>query len=329
MMKRHLYLVTGILVIVLGLIEIVKKDEIPLGILLFCYGIRDFSEWRALGRSKPRAIIVRADDYLDVTELTDSEREAAVALWDSAIKGYDAVEDAGERIRDRELKAIIARVQAKADTLLDYIEAHPKAIVQARKFIETYQARAAKLATEFSELERSGLETSRVTALKDRLKTTLADFESAYAVEFERILNSSILSTEAEVDVVEQVMAADDVRARAPRSEVRIETTRKPHGEGFFARVRERIEGVFARTTSYSVIPEHERSRVIAQKIVAGALGVFLGSIGAHKFFLGKTRQGILYILFCWTFIPGLVGFIEGVRYLFMPLDDFYKKVYR
>lgn len=327
-MKRHLYLLTGILVIVLGIIEIVKKNEIPLGILLCCYGVRDISTWRAQG-TQQQAVIVKASGYIDVTDLNDSERETAVKLWENAIKGYAEVESAGERIKDRELKTIIARVQSKADKLIDYIEDHPQTIGQARKFIETYQARAAKLATEFAELERSGLATTRITALKDRLKTTLADFESAYAVEFERILNSSILSTEAEVDVVEQVMTADDVRARAPRTEIHYEPPREPRGEGFFARVREKIEAVFARTGSYSPIAPDERSRVIAQKITAGILGIFLGSFGAHKFFLGKTKQGICYILFCWTFIPGLIGFIEGVRYLFMPLDDFYKKVYR
>ena len=28
--------------------------------------------------------------------------------------------------------------------------------------------------------------------------------------------------------------------------------------------------------------------------------------------------QGILYIVFCWTFIPALIGFIEGIVYLCM-----------
>ncbi len=51
-------------------------------------------------------------------------------------------------------------------------------------------------------------------------------------------------------------------------------------------------------------------------KIVAGVLGVFLGAFGIHKFYLGKTGAGILYLLFCWTYIPAIVGFIEGVVYL-------------
>jgi len=51
-------------------------------------------------------------------------------------------------------------------------------------------------------------------------------------------------------------------------------------------------------------------------KIAAGLFALFLGGISIHKFYLGKPGQGILYILFCWTFIPAIVAFIEGIIYL-------------
>jgi TM2 domain-containing membrane protein YozV len=41
-----------------------------------------------------------------------------------------------------------------------------------------------------------------------------------------------------------------------------------------------------------------------------------LGGIGVHKFYLNKVGLGILYIIFCWTFIPALIGLIEGIIYL-------------
>jgi TM2 domain-containing membrane protein YozV len=48
----------------------------------------------------------------------------------------------------------------------------------------------------------------------------------------------------------------------------------------------------------------------------AGILAIFLGGLGAHKFYLGQTGAGIVYLLFCWTFIPAFIGFIEGIVYL-------------
>jgi TM2 domain-containing membrane protein YozV len=61
-------------------------------------------------------------------------------------------------------------------------------------------------------------------------------------------------------------------------------------------------------------------------KATAGILGILLGDFGAHKFYLGETGMGILYLVFFWTFIPGLIGLIEGIMYLTMTDDDFQRR---
>ena len=47
-------------------------------------------------------------------------------------------------------------------------------------------------------------------------------------------------------------------------------------------------------------------------------LAFFLGGLGAHKFYLGQTGQGILYLLFCWTLIPSIIAFIEFIMLIVM-----------
>lgn len=61
-------------------------------------------------------------------------------------------------------------------------------------------------------------------------------------------------------------------------------------------------------------------------KIVAALLAIFIGGLGIHKFYLGRIFQGIIYIIFCWTGIPSIVAFIEGIVYLVMTDKDFNKK---
>lgn len=41
-------------------------------------------------------------------------------------------------------------------------------------------------------------------------------------------------------------------------------------------------------------------------------LALFLGGLGIHKFYLGQSGMGILYLLFCWTYIPAIVAFFEA-----------------
>lgn len=58
-------------------------------------------------------------------------------------------------------------------------------------------------------------------------------------------------------------------------------------------------------------------------RVVAIALACILGSFGAHKFYLRKPGQAVVYLLFFWIYIPGIVGLIEGFQYLFMDDDKF------
>lgn len=61
-------------------------------------------------------------------------------------------------------------------------------------------------------------------------------------------------------------------------------------------------------------------------KVAAGLLAILLGGIGVHKFYLGRTGLGVVYLLFCWTFIPALIGLIEGIVYLTMSDQAFAEK---
>ena len=58
-------------------------------------------------------------------------------------------------------------------------------------------------------------------------------------------------------------------------------------------------------------------------KTTAGILALFLGGLGIHKFYLGQGGMGILYLLFCWTYIPAIAGFIEAIIYFTMNDDQF------
>lgn len=58
-------------------------------------------------------------------------------------------------------------------------------------------------------------------------------------------------------------------------------------------------------------------------KIVAGIFALLLGGFGAHHFYLNHVWLGVLYVLFFWTGVPGIVGLVEGILYLTMSDEDF------
>lgn len=78
----------------------------------------------------------------------------------------------------------------------------------------------------------------------------------------------------------------------------------------------------------------YEKQTVIYEKpaknkIVAGILAIVLGGFGVHQFYLGHIGRGIIYLIFCWAWIPSIIGFIEGIIYLCMSDEEFNRKYNR
>jgi TM2 domain-containing membrane protein YozV len=82
-----------------------------------------------------------------------------------------------------------------------------------------------------------------------------------------------------------------------------------------------------------ATMDEIELAEVTSKKLAAGLLGIFLGSLGIHKFVLGYSTAGVIMLVI--TFVGGVVtcgiasgvmaviGLIEGIIYLTMTPQQF------
>lgn len=59
------------------------------------------------------------------------------------------------------------------------------------------------------------------------------------------------------------------------------------------------------------------------KKVTAGILGILLGGLGIHKFYLGYTKEGIIQIILSFFCIGGIIGLIEGIIYLTKSDEEF------
>ncbi|MBQ0022348.1 MAG: TM2 domain-containing protein [Prevotellaceae bacterium] len=62
-------------------------------------------------------------------------------------------------------------------------------------------------------------------------------------------------------------------------------------------------------------------------KTTAGILAILLGGIGVHRFYMGHTVPGIVYLLLFWTGIPSILALIEGIMYLMDTDEKFQERV--
>ena len=66
-------------------------------------------------------------------------------------------------------------------------------------------------------------------------------------------------------------------------------------------------------------------------KLVAGLLGIFLGALGIHKFYLGYTKEAVIMLavslvgscIVAGPAIMGTIGLIEGILYLTKSDEEF------
>lgn len=62
-------------------------------------------------------------------------------------------------------------------------------------------------------------------------------------------------------------------------------------------------------------------------KWVAIIIAFFFGFLGGHKFYLGKTLHGVLYLLFCWSGITALLAIFDIIM-LLMKTEEEFEKIY-
>ncbi|MEY8758141.1 TM2 domain-containing protein [Chryseobacterium tongliaoense] len=58
-------------------------------------------------------------------------------------------------------------------------------------------------------------------------------------------------------------------------------------------------------------------------KNLTAILAFLFGGLGVHRFYLGQTLLGFLYLIFCWTFIPLCIAIIDFFAFIFMSQNKF------
>ena len=77
--------------------------------------------------------------------------------------------------------------------------------------------------------------------------------------------------------------------------------------------------------------PQQMNTESTKDKLVAGLLAIFLGTLGIHKFYLGYTKSGVIMLLVSLlTFgvgatVMAVIALIEGILYLTKSDAEFYQ----
>lgn len=338
---KYLYIIMGLAFLGSGAIgaseELLRMGLAFAGLLVGWQGVR---QWRK--ESPPPAL-----DWQHAGEIAKERVELLQESYEKAVADCAYIEESRRQIGDVGLSRQLGKMQQVAGNMLHYLEKNPQKIPLAQRFIDYYQDRAVLLVKEYREIEATNLQTAQVQEMKKRMKEALDGLDEAYEEQFGRLLSDQFIDLDAEIKVMQQTMSSEGIQRTADAKEERAATGDNAPGlEGMLNRLQSAILGKNNRSVKdgtgsgfrgvhvehgnrgYSMIPEEQKGDVLLTKVIQSALAIVLGSFGAHKFYQGKTFQGVLYCMFFWTLLPGVIGFCEGIRYLSMKMDDFYEDYY-
>ena len=102
-------------------------------------------------------------------------------------------------------------------------------------------------------------------------------------------------------------------------------------GEKFCSSCGAAVDGQRAATTSVtnnspSTTTPTKKSSGNKNKTKAMLLAFLTGGLGIHKFYLGRKKAGIIYLLLCWTGIPVLISIYDLIKLIMMSDDEFDKE---
>lgn len=295
------------------------------------YILNLYREERLLNQKNNRLGIITKENMPELSfeeKKIDRERqEFLLERYDKAREDFLALKDAKTKTRDKALRNQLDKMEKIAGRFLTYLSENPEKIPTASKFIDYYQDRALMLVNRYFELTETGLNTPEVNERRQKVVSALFLMDEAYEAEFHKALSAEFMDIDAEIEVIEGNMKGAGITESIERDEKDVTPNILPPDlKGTTSErmaQRKRLIGYKGDT-----LPVYDKKDVVTRKVIQSGLAIFLGSFGAHKFYLGKTFQGALYCLFFWTLIPALLGVFEGVRYLVMPVGDYYAEYY-
>lgn len=294
-----------------------------------------YNAWSEYRRAK-RIEAIR-EKRLGESAMKDAARGDSSALIRKAREDHASIYQAIPAISERDAAAYIGDMQAVAGNFIAYLERNPEKIMSAHKFIDYYQDRAVRLVRQLAEIDRSGISSGRLAEARSQIKEILPRLLDAYEQQFSAVMSEDMFDLDAEMTVLRHTLDEDGAHgsertglggADGARREPLGRKYDEPEAAPSYGRYDGHTHGIrgwlgWTRHTE-DLVPEAEG--IWQKKQIASLLGIFAGSLGAHKFYLGRNAAGIFSLMLSWTLVPGFLGFIEGMRMLSMPVEDFYFK---
>ncbi len=145
-------------------------------------------------------------DKFDAQQVGVSADEVLAALEEGE-RAIRSIEKARAQLRNQELRARLGRITAQARKILEGIEADPKDLRRARKFLVVYLEGAQRVSEGYARTHAK-LESGE---LEDNFRRVLDSIEQVFAEQQARLLEDDALDLDVQIEVLQKQLQQEGV----------------------------------------------------------------------------------------------------------------------
>ena len=159
---------------------------------------------------------VSLDEAHDMVRMFGADEKTiveAAPVMDTGSADYNAtlrkIRDLNDRIDDRMVSQKIDRIETLTGGIFKLITEHPEKAQEARRFISYYLPTTMKLLESYDMLEDQRFQGENIRASRQKIEEVLDTLIAAIERQHDRLFQADALDVEAEIDVLQTMLAAD------------------------------------------------------------------------------------------------------------------------
>ena len=140
-------------------------------------------------------------------EMSYSSGDRAVDLL--LLRGREhiqSLEELKSGIGDDEVKRRITNMQNISRQIFEHIEKNPGQSRKINTFMDYYYPTAIKFLTHYAEYDSKGVKSENITGTLQKIRSSLAQFEEAFAHQLDNLYGDKALDIETDIAVLEDIM---------------------------------------------------------------------------------------------------------------------------
>lgn len=154
-------------------------------------------------------MVAKPEIRIGSIKLAEANGEEMKALMQDAYEDLEILNRAGKRLEDSEIRSLALELHESGISIFEHLQANPRKIGLARRFINYYLDTAAGLVDKYQMLNASRVKGESVEKARDDVVNGLKVLTRAFDQQYERLMQGEIMDITTDVKVLEQTFRSE------------------------------------------------------------------------------------------------------------------------